>query len=265
MAVSVASVDASTTIWNPNLVAAASAVALAGAWAAWAQGRALGWVVAAAALGVAISCHILASILAPPLIVAWVIDIRRRDAGERRRVIIAGLAGVVVVAVAAVPLLVHELTRDFSEMRALIAFLMAIGSGDASGPGLPVRAILVALRVLEWPLVGLFVDALPLAIVVAAFVIGTIVWRVRARGRLERDAMAFAAGTLAWSWIRAHPPRAVARDRRPRPAGRPLPRVPRSDRRRSGRRRHRRSRHSGRARARRRGRRTGDLPSDGTC
>ena len=38
MAVSASAVDESTFIWNPNLIALSSSVALAGAWYAWTTG-----------------------------------------------------------------------------------------------------------------------------------------------------------------------------------------------------------------------------------
>jgi hypothetical protein len=157
--------------------------------------------VAGLALAVAIQCHFLAAILGPPLLVAWLIDIRRSQRDIRRPVVRSGLVGLLLVALSFLPLLAHELTHDFTELRALVAFLSSIGSGGSSGPGLPVRAVLVALRVTEWPVVGLFVDALPLSILVFVFVLGTIVWRLQRGSPLERDAMAFAAGTLAWSWV----------------------------------------------------------------
>ena len=43
MAVSASAVDESTFIWNPNLIALSSAVALAGAWQAWSSGRPRWW------------------------------------------------------------------------------------------------------------------------------------------------------------------------------------------------------------------------------
>ena len=46
MAVSASAVDESTFIWNPNLIALSSSVALAAAWRAWTGGRARWWVVA---------------------------------------------------------------------------------------------------------------------------------------------------------------------------------------------------------------------------
>ena len=51
MAVSIAAIDESTFIWNPNLIALSSAVALAAAWQAW-RARSPGWWVVAA-IGVA--------------------------------------------------------------------------------------------------------------------------------------------------------------------------------------------------------------------
>ena len=46
MAVSASAVDESTFIWNPNLIALSSAIALAGAWRAWTTGRPRWWLLA---------------------------------------------------------------------------------------------------------------------------------------------------------------------------------------------------------------------------
>ncbi|HEX5148020.1 MAG TPA: glycosyltransferase family 39 protein, partial [Candidatus Limnocylindrales bacterium] len=65
MAISPAAIDESTFIWNPNLIALSSAVALAGAWRAWSTRRPIWWLVAAAGTAVTMQCHVLGVTLLP--------------------------------------------------------------------------------------------------------------------------------------------------------------------------------------------------------
>ena len=51
MAVSASAVEESTFIWNPNLIALSSAIALAGAWHAWTSGRPRWWLLAGVGTG----------------------------------------------------------------------------------------------------------------------------------------------------------------------------------------------------------------------
>jgi len=207
MATSAIMVSTSSWIWNPHLVAAAMSVALIGAWLAWARRRPLGWVLAAIGLTVAIGCHVLSAFALPAFIVAWVADVRRTspaDPAARTPLLAAGGLALVAGIVGFLPLIAHELGTDMAELRALaqyVADLWGSAGGSPDGPGLPVRLVLVALRITEWPLVGLFVDALPLAIAVAVFVVGVIVWRIVAGGADERDAAIFAALALTTGWI----------------------------------------------------------------
>jgi hypothetical protein len=74
-----------------------------------------------------------------------------------------------------VPLAIHELTNDWSELRAAVAFLT--GGGGEAALALPRRLPIVGARVLGWPLTGL-ITAAPLATLLAAgAVIGLTVWR----------------------------------------------------------------------------------------
>ena len=59
MAVSTAAVDESTFIWNPNLIALSSSIALAGAWRAWTTRRPRWWLLAAVGTAVTMQCHVL--------------------------------------------------------------------------------------------------------------------------------------------------------------------------------------------------------------
>ena len=201
MAVSSAAIEESTFIWNPNLIALSSAIAFAAAWRAWTTGRARWWVVAAAAQVVTMHCHVLGSVLLVPLAALLVADWRRRRAGDlgRRRIAAAALAGVVLVALSYVPLAISEFQTGFAESRAAAAFLA--GGGPSAAQPLPVRLVVVGLRVLAWPLTGL-VTAAPVAAVLAAVaVVALLAWRATTGSPAERFVARWFAATLAWSII----------------------------------------------------------------
>ena len=129
MAVSATAVDELTFIWNPNLIALTSSIALAGAWRAWttrrrplvAAGRGRGRRPrCSATCSASCSCPMVGALL--------VADYRRRSAGDdRRRLTRAAIGAIVILALAYVPLVVHELTSGGSEVAAALAYL---GSGD---------------------------------------------------------------------------------------------------------------------------------------
>ena len=59
MAVSPAAIDESTFIWNPNLIALSSAIALAAAWHGWTTRRPAWWLLAAVGTAVTMQSHVL--------------------------------------------------------------------------------------------------------------------------------------------------------------------------------------------------------------
>jgi hypothetical protein len=74
-----------------------------------------------------------------------------------------------------VPLAIHELQSDFSELRAALVFLT--GGGGPAAVSLPARLPIVLLRVLGWPLTGL-ITAAPIPTTLAAvLVIVLATWR----------------------------------------------------------------------------------------
>lgn len=93
MAVSPSAIEESTFIWNPNIIALSSALALAAAWRAWTSGRARWWVAAAAAQTVTMHGHVLGSVMLVPLVALLLAEAARRRGDGRRRVIGAGLVG----------------------------------------------------------------------------------------------------------------------------------------------------------------------------
>ena len=203
MAVSSSAVDESTFIWNPNLIALSSAIALAAAWRAWSTGRPAWWIAAGAGAIVTMHCHVLGSILLVPIGGLLLADARRRGPGPARRAILrAGGLALLLLAVSYVPLVVHELGSDFSETRAALAF--AMGGGEPSAVALPVRLGIVAWRVLAWPLAGLVTDAPIAALIAMLLVVSCLAWRAgRAGGASDRErtAVRWLAASLAWTIV----------------------------------------------------------------
>lgn len=198
IAISAAAVDESTFIWNPNLIALSSAVALAGAWRAWTTGRPRWWLLAAVGTAVTMQCHVLGVTLLPIIGALLVADVRRAsDASARRGVIGAGLAGLIIIAIAYLPLAINELTSDFAELRAALEYV-SDGREDAAA-ALPVRFGIVALRVVSWPLVGLITDGFVAGVLGLAGIVGIVVWRWRARSARERVAVRWLGLGLLWS------------------------------------------------------------------
>jgi len=201
MAVSASAVEESTFIWNPNLVALTSGIAFAGAWRAWSadEARPIAWIVAFGGAIATMHFHVLGVILAPAIVAPWILDVRRRSGAQRRRLLLAGAAGVGLVLVSYVPLAIQLASTDFGEVRSAIGFLT--GGGEPSATSLPVRVLVIGLRVLAWPLTGLLTDAPVAAILAAAGVVGAIVWRSIAGSANERFAGRWFGLTLVWATL----------------------------------------------------------------
>jgi flagellar biosynthesis protein FliQ len=179
LAVSATAVEESTFIWNPNVIALTSSIALAAAWRAHATGRARWWVVAGAAAVVTMHGHVLGVILTPVIAAPLVADWRARRTGRdgrpsTRRLAWDALAWAAIAVGSYVPLAIHELGTDGSEIRALVDF--AAGGGGPSAVALPVRIVIVLVRVLGWPLGGLLTSAPAAVLLTTALVVGVVVW-----------------------------------------------------------------------------------------
>jgi Dolichyl-phosphate-mannose-protein mannosyltransferase len=213
MAISASAVEESTFIWNPNLIALSSSIALAAAWRAWTSGRVRWWVVAGLAAVVTMHFHVLGFVLTPVIAGLLVADIRRRGAadgstapgsqgmgspGGSRPAIRAGLAWLAIAALSYAPLAIHELTSGGSELRAAVGFLTAGGTADVA---LPVRLPIVGLRVLAWPLTGLITAVPILALVAAALVVGLTIWRAAVATGRERLGVRWLGLGLAWTVV----------------------------------------------------------------
>ncbi|MBA2718540.1 MAG: glycosyltransferase family 39 protein [Chloroflexi bacterium] len=185
LAVSASAVEESVFIWNPNLIALSSSVALAAAWRAWRDRRPWWWIVAGSAAVVTMHCHVLGVILTPVIAALLVADVRRRrQAGDRAgagAVLQSAVGWLAIGLLSYAPLALHELGSAGSEVRAAIGFLTS--GGGSSGVSLPARIPVIGLRVLGWPLTGL-ITAAPLATLASAMLVGVLaVWRGWLTGR----------------------------------------------------------------------------------
>jgi len=200
LAVSASAVEESTFIWNPNLIALSSSIALAAAWRAWTTGHVRWWVAAGTAAVVTMHLHVLGIVLTPIIASLLVADIRRRSASggaaEKGPAIRAGLAWLAIAALSYVPLAINELTTGGSEVRAVIAYLSGGGSTDVA---IPVRVPIVGLRTLAWPLTGLVTAAPIAALVASAVVVGVAVWRAAIATGEERVAVRWLGLGLIWA------------------------------------------------------------------
>lgn len=191
-------IEASTFLWNPNLVPAGAAIATAGAWTAWARRDGRWWLLATAGLVVAVEGHLLAMIAVPPFVALLLLHARRATQPlERRRLQVGMSSSGLLLLLAALPLAVHEVRTGFSEARAIAALL---GSGVGQGGGSLVDAFVVGLaRSLSWPLTGLLTHAPIAALLAAAGVVAGAAWRGLAGSPLERAFVGWAALTTLWS------------------------------------------------------------------
>jgi hypothetical protein len=143
---------------------------------------------------------VLGSVLLPPVAGLWVADVRRQPPGTMRSARLrAGMLALVLLILSYVPLAIHELGNDFSEARAALEFIA--GGGESAAMALPIRLLVVGLRVLAWPLTGLVTEAPIAALLAAAFVIGLLAWRAIEGVGPERTAARWFAATLTWTII----------------------------------------------------------------
>ena len=159
MAVSPAGIEASTFIWNPNLIPFARRSRSRRRCTPCAAGTRAGGCCRRVGAMVVMQCHVLGVVVVPPLVVAWLVDVRRGGgagasaSGLRSG---AGVGGLAIIAAGYVPLLAYELQHDFAETRAILDYLAGGGSGAASGA--LARIGIVGLRSVAWPGAGLLTD-----------------------------------------------------------------------------------------------------------
>jgi hypothetical protein len=198
MAVSTSAVEESTFIWNPNLIALSSAIALAGAWRAWSTGSPRWWLLAGLGTAITMQCHVLGVTLLPIVGALLVADARSRPAGPERRALWRfGLGGLLIIVLAFVPLMVNELTTGFSEVAAALDYLRSGGDPTTTGP--LTRFLIIAVRVLSWPLSGLLTDE-PIAGLIGTLAVVVIAVTAALRGTIrERQAARWLGFGLLWT------------------------------------------------------------------
>jgi hypothetical protein len=198
MAVSTSAVDESTFIWNPNLIALSSAIALAGAWRAWTTRDPRWWLLAGVGTAVTMQCHVLGVTMLPIVGALLIADARSRAGGaERRRVVRFGLGGLAIVVLAFVPLAIHELTTNFSEVNAALVYIRSGGDPTALGP--LARFLVIGARVVSWPLTGLFTDAALAGLLATVVVIAIVIGLARLGKLRERQAARWLGLGLLWT------------------------------------------------------------------
>ena len=198
MALSAAAIEESTFIWNPNLIALSSAVALAGAWRAWSTGRPVWWLLAALGTALTMQFHVLGVTMLPIVGALLVADARSKSAGpERQRVWRYAVGALAIVALSFVPLAIHELTTDFSEVDAALAYIRAGGDPSALEP--LARLLVIGARVLSWPLTGLLTDGPTAGLLATVAVIAIVVWRALDAAPRERVAAVWLGLGLVWT------------------------------------------------------------------
>ena len=153
------------------------------------------WLLAGVGTAVTMQCHVLGVTMLPIVGALLVADARSRAGGaERRRGLRFGLGALAIVVLAFVPLAIHELTTNFSEINAALVYIRSGGDPTALGP--LARFLVIGARVVSWPLTGLFTDA-ALAGLLATVVVIAIVIGLARLGTLRERAGGSVAGSRA--------------------------------------------------------------------
>ncbi len=160
LAVSPAGISESTFIWNPNPIPLFAALAAVGVVMARRTGGVRWWLLAAFGTMATMQLHWLGGVLLLPVAGAWLLELRRHRRSGRGASAMwrGGLVGALILALGYLPLAVHELTSDWSEARAVVAYLT--GGGGQGQTSLVGRFLMVAVRSLTWPVAGVVTDRL---------------------------------------------------------------------------------------------------------
>jgi 4-amino-4-deoxy-L-arabinose transferase-like glycosyltransferase len=142
----------STFIWNPTFIETGAALGVLGAWEAWRSRNPRWWLAGAAGVTLAAQAHVAAAVLAIPLALVFLLDVSRSKAPSRRRTLLWGLGAAALIVASYLPVIYHELTGGFSELRGIASYV-------SSPPGYvevsPVaRLVFAAIRIPAWPLTG---------------------------------------------------------------------------------------------------------------
>jgi hypothetical protein len=102
-----------------------------------------------------------------------------------------------MLAASYVPLAIHELTTDFADVQAALAYLRGGGEPPSLGP--LARFLFIEARVVSWPLVGLIVDGVTAAMLALVGVFAIVVWRSRTAQGDERTVVRWLGIGLVWT------------------------------------------------------------------
>lgn len=199
-AVSPSAIQASTFIWNSNIVGPAAALATAGAWHAWRTEQARWWLASAVGVVLMLNGHLLAFLLVLPLAALFVADVVRRT--ERKKMIWPALGVLGIIAVGYLPLIIHEVLYDFSEIQGILSYVKGDvePAGIAPPDGLPAKAVpVIAWRLLVWPMSALVTTAPWWGIPAAVLTLGALVVAATGSASITRQYGRWAAATTAWA------------------------------------------------------------------
>ena len=175
-AVSPAGIDESTFIWNPNLIPLAAALAFAGVLRARQTGRTRWWLLVAAGAMVTMQCHVLGAVVLPPLVLAWLVEIRRRrSAGAPLGPLLWPAPPARRSSPPATSRSRSTSCRRASPRRGRSSTTWA-AAARPRGTGLLTRVGLVGWRSVTWPLVGLVTDRPLVSAVATVIVVGLGPW-----------------------------------------------------------------------------------------
>jgi len=195
-AVSPAFIAGSTFIWNPNPVPLGSAIAFLGVVRSWRRRDLRWWLLAAFGAMLAMQLHVSGAMLLLPLGAVYAIDLRRSRAVAARTRFAITIGCAAIIAAGYLPLLAHEIGHGFSETRGLLGYL---GGGAGAGTDAVTRSLIVFLRSVAWPFVGVVTEA-PMAAAIATVAV-VLLWIIAARfgRRSGRTPSLILAGVVAWS------------------------------------------------------------------
>jgi hypothetical protein len=197
MALSPSAINASTFVWNANIVAPGAALASAAAWHAWRTRRARWWLLSAVGGLFMLNGHLLAAIAVPSFLALLVADVLRRPRSDWPRMLAPILGAVAIIAAGYLPVLLYDLHNDFSQSHAIAEVLAR--AGDAGGPSVLARVLTISRRVLAWPVSG-FAESAPLSGLPAGFITAAALAAAAISGReIARQFGCWAAATTVWT------------------------------------------------------------------
>ena len=170
----------STFIWNPTFIETGAALGVLGAWEAWRSRNPRWWLAAAAGVTLAAQAHVAAAVLAIPLGLVFLLDVKRSKAASRRRTLLWGLGSAALIVATYLPVIYHELTGGFSELRGIASYVSSPPGYVEASP--IARLVFAAIRIPAWPLTGWpFYELRPgLTLALIVFLVLVVAWSLMA-------------------------------------------------------------------------------------